>query len=899
MADILPEQVPPEQPTPESNGSETMELKLKLSCSPPLGQATIIPADKDAVELVVAAESSTSLGDSTEIVLWHNHNGEHEWTELPLVAQETNSTTACFFHESKYEAASRRLYTATLSGLPKHGHKVSFTLKYRLSPEDNWRWIKDVNGVSDGELYYQGSASFLKHCTSYELSHFIHGISSDIQVESIEPETSKTQLWSLICPVKPAEGNDSAYQHHRLGTVKKAEKWFALVRLWSPWLAPRHGSGSRFEADKDAVLVSFLRSDGMHVVCLAISGVEDVLTTFIHDVDGNVEIKGRNDREENGSSRVLVAVAESFEVANCAVMYHARKVVAQHPGALDKEFDKLELPDQSDAKPQWLEEWYDGLTYCTWNALGQNLTAEKILHALDDLDKEGINITNLIIDDNWQSLSTGASQFQRGWSEFEANPSGFPHGLKGLTTEIRRKHPNIKHISVWHAILGYWGAVDPNGKIAEDYKTAQVEMEPGVAGGTFTVVAAEDAQKMYDDFYRFLSENGIDGVKTDAQFFLDMLLHAPDRRKMIAEYQDAWTIAHLRHFSSRAISCMSQFPQSLFHNQLPRNKPRLLVRNSDDFFPDVDASHAWHVFCNAYNALFAQHLNAIPDWDMFQTSHAFGAFHAAARCVSGGPIYVTDKPGEHDMKLIEQMTAKTVLGKTVILRPQMVGKTVGSVYNAFDADAILKIGTFVGRKGTGTGIMGCFNVTKKNVREAVPLDTFPGMEDGVEYVVGSFSENQIIGPLSKDSVIHLGIGGPGWDVLSAYALQEFKVHGKSMSVACIGLLHKFTGSAAVTNSDIYVESNGRLRIWVSLKALGVLGLWFSCLDSMSVEENFMVMIFGTPVPAPCVRKQSTESNANGVKDGGGVLEIDVETAWEEMGLEAGWSNEVAVEVFVG
>ena len=30
---------------------------------------------------------------------------------------------------------------------------------------------------------------------------------------------------------------------------------------------------------------------------------------------------------------------------------------------------------------------------------------------------------------------------------------------------------------------------------------------------------------------------------------------------------------------------MSQIPQILFHSQLPTNKPRLMVRNSDDFFP--------------------------------------------------------------------------------------------------------------------------------------------------------------------------------------------------------------------------------------------------------------------------------------------------------------------------
>lgn len=46
----------------------------------------------------------------------------------------------------------------------------------------------------------------------------------------------------------------------------------------------------------------------------------------------------------------------------------------------------------------------DGLSYCTWNGLGQNLTEEKLFNALESLSKNGINVSNLIIDDNWQSL---------------------------------------------------------------------------------------------------------------------------------------------------------------------------------------------------------------------------------------------------------------------------------------------------------------------------------------------------------------------------------------------------------------------------------------------------------------------------------------------------------------
>lgn len=176
---------------------------------------------------------------------------------------------------------------------------------------------------------------------------------------------------------------------------------------------------------------------------------------------------------------------------------------------------------------------------------------------------------------------------------------------------------------------------------------------------------------------------------------LDTLISAKDRRDLITSYQDAWRIATLRHFSVKAISCMSQTPDILFHSQLPKNSPPILVRNSDDFLPEVPASHPWHVWNNAHNALLTQHLNLLPDWDMFQTVHEYSGFHAAARCVSGGPIYITDVPNHHNLDLIGQMTGPTPRGKTVIFRTSVIGKSL-DIYNDYDDDALLLVGTYHG-----------------------------------------------------------------------------------------------------------------------------------------------------------------------------------------------------------
>lgn len=294
---------------------------------------------------------------------------------------------------------------------------------------------------------------------------------------------------------------------------------------------------------------------------------------------------------------------------------------------------------------------------------------------------------------------------------------------------------------------------------------------------------------------------------------------------------------------------MSQVPQIIFHSQMSTNKPRLMVRNSDgnlpacnfrsiaytltsvtDFFPGIEESHTWHIFTNAHNSLLTSHLNILPDWDMFQTSHPYSSFHAAGRCISGGPIYFTDEPGKHDIDLIAQMTARTTLGKTVILRPSIIGKTTG-VYTAYEDDQLLKIGTFSGGKITGTGILGIFNVSQRPLSEFIKLSDFPGVEAGEEYVIRGHTTGEISQTITisnTNAAISLKLDVKGWEILSAYHLESFTLSRtqnnlSTLKVAILGLLGKMTGAAALLHSEMRIEARGRLHISASIKALGILG----------------------------------------------------------------------------
>ncbi|KAK4942355.1 hypothetical protein LTR28_008697 [Elasticomyces elasticus] len=142
---------------------------------------------------------------------------------------------------------------------------------------------------------------------------------------------------------------------------------------------------------------------------------------------------------------------------------------------------------------------------------------------------------------------------------------------------------------------------------------------------------------------------------------------------------------------------------------------------------------------------------------------------------------------------------------------------------------------------------------------------------------------------SKTSIVGLEVAVQGWEILTASPLRNFTLKSGNVDVALLGLLGKMTGAAAIINTDMYVEDSGRLKIWVSLKALGVLGVYVSDLAKRSIEDDLFATLFGKPIGLDMVRKSASAQN---------VLEIDVERAWKESDQRAGWSNEVHLDIFI-
>ncbi|CUS06651.1 unnamed protein product, partial [Tuber aestivum] len=560
---------------------------------PALGTTTVYSHTKKDIDFLAVLEASRDPrhGETGWIVqLWYQEPGG-VWQSADF--SPANSLKSPILPTSIPPNITRTHYSLRLSY--QNSHAIQFTLRLRSILEEHapWIWCKEQTGLDDGRVIFLDPSAGLP-----KFECLFGGPDSNVIAKCAKSQVPGVGLFDVTAPALPITDSSSTTS---LGIPVDLDRYYALVKLSSPWMGPRQGS-SHFTIDLDGLLIGFLRSDGNHVVVLPVSGINDC-TTYVCSEAGKVLLKTRNDAGNFQHHRAIVAIGWKYQEAVNAAFYRARELIRS-----------LTPPSPIEhlvPTPSWHETWYDGLAYCTWNGLGRELSEERILSALQDLADNAIYVTSLIIDDNWQSLRDGSR-----WDRFEAN-SNFPRGLGHTTSEIRRRFKSVRHIAVWHSLFGYWDGIAPGGWIDANYKCINVKWRKG---NDICVVDASDVARMYNDFYGFLSKNGIDSVKCDAQYGIDDFDDATVRRSLGPAYQEAFKMNSIKYFSRRVIYCMAHVPYIFFRALLPHDASPVLFRNSDDFFPDVPSSHVWHVFANSMNNIYSSNLNCLPDWDMFQSA---------------------------------------------------------------------------------------------------------------------------------------------------------------------------------------------------------------------------------------------------------------------------------------
>ncbi|KAK4394867.1 putative galactinol--sucrose galactosyltransferase 2 [Sesamum angolense] len=342
-------------------------------------------------------------------------------------------------------------------------------------------------------------------------------------------------------------------------------------------------------------------------------------------------------------------------------------------------------------KPTHLD-WFG---WCTWDAFYKDVNPQGIKEGLESFLEGGCPPKFLIIDDGWQDTFNEfqkdgepfveGSQFAsrlvdlRESSKFMGSGAELScHDLHDLVKFIKEKY-GVKFVYVWHALVGYWGGILPSSEKMKNYNpeiTYPVQ-SPGNVGNLRDIAMDIDVQNLIETL-----GGGHGG-----------------RVSLTRKYQEALEESVARNFKeNNLICCMSHNTDSIYSSRRSAT-----ARASEDFMPREPTFQTLHVASVAFNSLLLGEI-VVPDWDMFQSHHYTAEFHGAARALGGCAVYVSDKPGMHDFKVLK----KLVLPDGSVLRAKYAGRPTRDclfVDTVMDRKSLLKIWNL----NKFSGVVGVFN----------------------------------------------------------------------------------------------------------------------------------------------------------------------------------------------
>lgn len=433
--------------------------------------------------------------------------------------------------------------------------------------------------------------------------------------------------------------------------------------------------------------------------------------------------------------------------------------------------------------------FYDLFGWCTWDAFYAEVSEEKFFTGLDSWKAAELPVPWVILDDGWQEAEAGKMK------SFGAFAHKFPGGLAPLIARAKRDY-GVRHFAAWHAQQGHWNGVDPQGEIGRRYPTVTSDnvdprsynAETHQKSTVRHLVAPSSAHALYAEWHHHLRAQGVDMVKVDNQSSMDMFCAGvlPTSATQAA-YQRALQSSTAAEFSGELLQCMSHGSDAFFH----LGPDASAMRNSFDFQPRMPERQQRHLAVNAANALL-HHTVVWPDWDMFQSTHPAAGLHAAARAVSGGPIYVSDKPGEHDTALLR----KLCLPDGSVLRcadPAL--PTTDLVFTDCYAEPVpLKLQNHNGPVGV-LGLLHCYYQpdAPRDIEGTFRVADIAALDPSVTDYALYFHQAARCVRSTREERHAFTLPDHGWEIVTAAPVH----HG----LALFGLLDKLNGSRAISRTS--------------------------------------------------------------------------------------------------
>ena len=453
-----------------------------------------------------------------------------------------------------------------------------------------------------------------------------------------------------------------------------------------------------------------------------------------------------------------------------------------------------------------IPDFVDYFGWCTWDAFYQDVSAGRVREGLAAFASGGVRPRVLIVDDGWQDTATMPTG-ERRLVSFSANEK-FEGDLRP-TVQMAKREFGVDVVLVWHALIGYWGGVD--GSALRGYRVVDQTRQFGEGvlshvpafnqvwwGSVVGLVASQDIARFYDDYHGMLAAQGVDGVKVDNQAVLEGVVQGQGGRIPVTRaYRRSLEDSVRKHFGGRLVNCMSNAQESWYGSS-----ESSVLRSSIDFFPNEPTTHGLHLYTNAQVGLwFGEFM--LPDWDMFQSGHAWGPFHAAGRAISGGPLYVSDEPGSHDFALLRKLVCfdGTVLRCDGPALPTLDTLCVDPTRE----DVLLKIWN---RNGT-SAIVGLFNGRCSSSGEPqIVLNGTVGPDDVPGYAAARHAcyahQASTLDVLAQSARLSVALGEREFELFTLAPIER--------GFAAIGLADKMNSAGAVSRMEWIADKECELEL---------------------------------------------------------------------------------------
>jgi raffinose synthase len=347
--------------------------------------------------------------------------------------------------------------------------------------------------------------------------------------------------------------------------------------------------------------------------------------------------------------------------------------------------------------------------------------------------------------------------------------------------------------------------------IGRSFSPAILKMNPNLNtnwwGHMVGVVPADKIGKFYDDYHKRLKAQGVDGVKVDSQSAIEGVAAGLGGRVALTRaYREALEKSVNKYFHGRLINCMANAMETYYCSPLSTD-----MRTSIDFWPTKPETHGQHLYCNAQVGVwFGEFMQ--PDWDMFQSGHPMGSFHAGGRAVSGGPVYVSDTPDGHNFDVLREL----VLSDGTLLRADNAGRpTRDCLFADVTRDPVLlKVFNY----NRDCAVIGAFNANyHRNAADQKMLEGFVSPSDAPDLKGEEFAafarQSKRVWRCKRADREPVKLAEGAWEIVSFAPVDR--------GVAVLGLADKSNSTGAVTakgwNKDgsysVMLRDGGEFAAW--------------------------------------------------------------------------------------